>query len=182
MGNLCLGIALAGLLLVVCGAVIWVIRRRRALRQPFDTQMTYLAQMAVLSGKAEYKVTLDYSESSVAEVDRILGQLHEWFVAGDLDERTMEKLALRWGSYLGEVAKRIKPGRWERDSPVGHDSLPLVFGPEQMCFPVAWCYKRMENGDEDSIMVKFDVFLRRMDEIMEEADGHNGVAEPDADK
>jgi len=173
VGSICLWVSIAFALLFLGGIVCWVLLRMRALKAPFDTQMGHVAKLAVLSGKGEYKVSLDFSEGSIAQVDTILEQLHRRFTQGDLEEREMEKLALRWGAYVGEVAKRVKPGRWERDSELGPESLPLVFGENRMCFPVAWCYKRIENGEEDSIGFKFDVLIRRADEIDSKFDEWN---------
>jgi hypothetical protein len=59
---------------------------------------------------------------------------------------------------IGEVIRRTETNvRWERDHPVmGEKAYPLHWGKGDS-FPMGWCEKRIVNGDEDNVWVKYTV-------------------------
>jgi hypothetical protein len=95
----------------------------------------------------------------VEQVEMILGKLHTEYQR----RRTTEGqrgLALAFGVYIGEVIrKQAGEGRWERDHPqMGEGSMPLYWK-GHTSFPVAWCLKRLANGDEDNVWFKYRVIV-----------------------
>jgi hypothetical protein len=124
--------------------------------------MASLAEQAVSKAKKDYNVTLDYSSTSIEQVETILGQLHEQHQAQSFSEARLTEEINIWGAYIGEVAKRIRAGRWQRDSAVsGKDTTPLVHDGQNESYPLAWVYKRITNGLEDNVRSKFELSYMR---------------------
>jgi len=65
-------------------------------------------------------------------------------------------LASGYGAYIGEVIRKSDASaRWESSDEVGGDkSYPLICGAGHL-YPMAWCYRRIVNGDEDNVWVKY---------------------------
>jgi len=119
-------------------------------------QMTALAAETVQAAYDAYEVTLDYTVASVEHVEGILAQLHDEHRAHSFFPERIIAEANRWGAYVGEVARRVRGGDWQRDSAhVGANAFPLVFGEQDEIYPCAWCYRRITNGVEDNVWVKF---------------------------
>jgi hypothetical protein len=116
--------------------------------------MTWLADQGVTLAR-DHQIVLDYSEESIQKAEFVLGKLHDEDRAGKLTKGT-NGLAMAMGAYVGECIRRHEAdAHWERDHPVGGEkSYPLHWrGGES--FPMAWCYKRIVNGPEDNIWVKY---------------------------
>jgi hypothetical protein len=161
------------ILILVAVAVIAIVRdylRRKRLANsaslasdPNDF-MPQMANEAVQYATGHGK-TLDFTPDSVKVVESLLGELHESRAKRELSDRDLNIRALQFGAYIGEVIRRKYNGSWGSDHPVaGPKSFPIRFN-EHDSFPVGWCGKRMLNGDEDNIWIKFkmvtsDEFLR----------------------
>jgi hypothetical protein len=124
-----------------------------------DSYMASLAAQAVDRANSSYGITLDYSPDSVKEVEKLLGVKYDMAKTQPMSEDEMSDAAHLWGSYVGEVMKRLHPAHWERDSAAGgKDALPIVFNDtREQSFPCAWVYHRLKNGDEDNVWFKFHV-------------------------
>ncbi len=130
------------------------------MRSDFDFAMQNLGKQTVKRARDEYGVDLDFSPESIQRVEEILGKLHEKHLQTPLTEEELLRMALRWGAYIGEVMKRVRPGKWQRDSELaGAGTTPVVFGPGNEAFPRAWAYKRIADGQEDNVAFKFKFFL-----------------------
>lgn len=117
--------------------------------------ISYACDQALQDAQAHDQVTLDYSIASLKEVDEILGRAHEDYVK-DPSSLSVRGISAEYGAYVGEVIRRSEPGTyWTRDSKgAGEKSYPLHWKGGE-CFPMAWCAKRIINGDEDSIWGKY---------------------------
>jgi hypothetical protein len=124
--------------------------------EPVEEEMARLARGTVEAAQDAFGTRLDYSVASIGKVERILGRLHdEHQVKAFFPERVAAE-ADRWGAYVGEVARRVRGGRWQRDSAhLGKGTFPLVFGEEDEIYPCAWCFRRITNGPEDDVLAKF---------------------------
>jgi hypothetical protein len=119
---------------------------------------------AVLCGQAEqvaahFDVRLDYSDKSVKDVERILGEVHEEY-RRTKDERGLRGVALQFGAYLVSIIERHHGSiDWKRDDPtIGADSFPLHWN-GSVIFPYGWCMKRIFDGPADDIVSKWKVFV-----------------------
>lgn len=126
---------------------------------PFEELLVFLPQEAVAIAKEHHGVTLDYSPASIEQVELILGKLHDEYQSRGTTEG-QRGLALAFGVYIGEVIrKQAGEGQWEQDHPVaGEGSMPLHWK-GHASFPVAWCLKRLANGEEDNVWHKYQMIV-----------------------
>lgn len=93
-----------------------LVRRIKA-RRDFDYAMQAVAAEAVGCARKEYKILLDFSPASVQQVENnVLAKLHEIHVNTPMSKSELSRNSTCWGAYIGEVLKRIKGGKWQRDS------------------------------------------------------------------
>lgn len=120
-----------------------------------DEMMQYLASQAVQMADENNGVKLDYSPDSIKDVEKVLGSIHDEYQRTNTTEG-MRGLAMAYGAYIGEVIRRSEPGaKWEQSDSVGGDnSYPLTWRGGSS-YVVAWCYKRIANGDEDNVWFKY---------------------------
>jgi len=145
--------------LVVAGG-LWLRTRGRAPTErqfaSTDEFVQWLANEAVSDALQQDHTKLDYSVESIKTVDQILGRLHDQYVK-DPNSVSVKGLGSAYGAYIGEVIRRSEPGaHWEQDDEVGKKSYPIVWGPAAgHSYPMAWCYHRILNGDEDNLWFKY---------------------------
>ena len=141
------------------GYAVLMYRARRRMRSDFDYALRAVAAGAVKRAREEQRIELDYSPASIERLEAMLGELHNRHLQKPMEEKEIIILSRRWGAYIGEVMKRMRPGKWRRDSEkAGPGAMPLIFDDGLEAFPCAWAYKRIADGPEDSIVFKFQVF------------------------
>jgi len=151
-------VAVVAAALFIAPMVLVFISKLRA-RRDFDYGMRQVAKLAVAIAQAEAGVDLDYSPASVHRVENILAELHNRHLQTPISEREISRLSLRWGAYIGEVMKRVRPGKWRRDSEkIGAGAMPLIFDSASEAFPCSWVHKRIVDGPDDNVVFKFQVF------------------------
>jgi hypothetical protein len=151
------------LVLIVGGAVgVWkATQQRYAQTHPglaTTEQFIGYASGEAVSDAAKYDhITLDYSIASLKQVDEILGRVHENYLKNPASI-SVRGLAAEYGAYVGEVIRRNEGNAyWTRDSKVaGEKSYPLHWHAGES-FPLAWCARRITDGDEDSIWIKYSI-------------------------
>jgi hypothetical protein len=134
-----------------------------------NIQMPIFAEDAVQWG-AEQNAPLDYTPESVERVEALLAKLHEERAAGRLPDDQLNKASLRYGAYVGEVIRRLHQGTWALDSKVA-GSFPIRWRDHES-FPVGWCAKRIVNGEEDNVWLKF------RDLLLDDTDGKSADNNP----
>lgn len=165
MPNLWESVAVA-FVAVVGGQILRTYLGKKRIRSDFDYAMQVVAKEAVRQAKNEYKVDLDLSADSIERVEEILTKMHEGHVKNPLAGKELSLRSIRWGAYIGEVAKRVRLGKWRRDSEkLGRNTMPLVFDSANEAFPCSWAYKRIADGPDDNVLLKFrcltDLELRK---------------------
>lgn len=149
------------LAITALAAVSILVARRKAANaeMPFEQLLEFLPKEAVAIAKEHHGVTLDYSPASVEQVEVILGKLHEEYKKRNTTEG-QRGLAMAFGVYIGEVIrKQAGEGEWKQDHPVaGEGSMPLHWKGHDS-FPVAWCLKRLANGDQGNVWHKYQVIV-----------------------
>jgi hypothetical protein len=164
------GIVIVGLVLSLRLGT-WLLERRTAQGgkstqtiRSTDELMQTLATEAVKDAAKQNGLKLDYTPESIRRADEILGKLHEQYVK-DPASISIRELASAYGAYIGEVIRRTEPKEtkiyWERDSDFGEKTYPLSWPGVGQVFPMAWCHKQIENGDEDSVWAKYRIFKDR---------------------
>jgi hypothetical protein len=126
--------------------------------RPVADEMAILAMQAVEAARDAYDTNLDFAPDSVEHVEGILARLHQEHTTRPFFPERLAGEANRWGAYVGEVARRVKGGEWQRDSAhVGAGAYPLVWADQDEIYPCAWCFRRLTNGPEDNVWDKFRI-------------------------
>jgi hypothetical protein len=119
---------------------------------------------AVEVAAREFARTLDFRPESVEKVEEILGRIHDRHKRSPLSDSGLTRESLRWGAYVGEAIRGVRPGRWALNSKAGGEgSMPVVYADRSESFPVRWCYKRIVNGEEDNVWHKFTILVIERD-------------------
>ena len=149
------------LVMAAFGMALVLVTRRKPVsaEMPFDQLVEFLPKEAVAIARDRHGITLDYSPASVEQVEAILGRLHDEYKKRNTTEG-QRGLALAFGVYIGEVIrKQAGEGHWKQDHPVaGEGSMPLHWKGHDS-FPVAWCLKRLANGEEDNVWHKYQMIV-----------------------
>lgn len=125
---------------------------------PFQTAgefTQWLATEAVRDARDNNRRSLDYTPESIQNVETILGCLHDQYLKNP-SSISVNGLGSAYGAYIGEVIRRSESGaRWERDDPIaGEKSYPFHWA-GRVSFPMSWCQKRIINGPEDNVWLKY---------------------------
>ena len=149
----------------------------------FHSTMNSASKGAIMVAEKDYQIELDESPESIEHVEKILGLLHDQHKETPFAKNKIAKAVIQWGAYTGEVIKNIHPAHWEKDSEVGgKNSYPLVFEEEKReTFPVGWVHKRIVNGPDDNIWVKFQILIMLDQNDLEILD-INDIPTPDNDQ
>jgi len=107
-------------------------------------------------------VDLDYSVASLKAVDDIVEGLWQ---DGCTPDQIAEAL-FGFGCYVGEVFVRYAGGKWRNAAETSMAKLagfPLIIelGKESLCNPIGKVFKRLENGEADSLPYFYQVFTTR---------------------
>ena len=102
-------------------------------------------------------ITLDYSDDSIKEVEKMLGELHDDYKKNG-EQEGFSGLMLMLAFYIGEVIRQKGlGGKWERNHPqFGEDSFPFYWRGKTL-FIFGWCQKRVFDGDGDDVWFKYQV-------------------------
>jgi hypothetical protein len=110
----------------------------------------------IVAVAAESGVTLDYTEESLALVDRLLGR--EWFIGrtprtpeSDEDKKRLSSCADEFGAYVGEVVLRTMGGRWIADPTSTGGVRPAVLVDGARGFPIEKVWKRLTESEFDTV-------------------------------
>ncbi|MGN7942277.1 hypothetical protein [Metabacillus sp. 22489] len=108
-----------------------------------------------------FDVVFTYSEKDVKDLEAILN-----YYSNDL-KNTKDKpsknqiysMSLIWGSYLGElIIKYINPKlSWVKEDVFGDGEIIHLQDGDTRIFPIDKVYKRLINGEVDSIISFYDV-------------------------
>jgi len=107
----------------------------------------------------ENGVTLDFSDDSIKEIEKLLAECHREYKK-QKSEEGFHGLAMMFGAYLGEVIrKKGFGGTWGCDHPqMGEDTFPFYWR-DHTLFLYAWCAKRIFDGDGDDVVFKYKALI-----------------------
>lgn len=123
-----------------------------------NAEMEEQARAAIEMVQAEYgkhSAKLDFSESSIGAVEAMLTGFAK---DPDLSEEASAQMALRFGAYLGEIARRQFPEAAWCKAP-GKSGASLRLGHIEI-FPVAWCYKQLSDPTVHCVVEKYLAFRK----------------------
>jgi hypothetical protein len=149
--------------IIILAAVLLLLAAFRAYRKKIRSASSDpnvfmpLAAEAAVAYASQHGKTLDYSPESIKTVETLLAELHDAHSQGNLPEKTLHIRALEFGGYIGEVLRRKYGGSWATDHSVAGPGAFPIHWKSSDSFPVGWCGKRILNGDEDNVWVKFQI-------------------------
>jgi hypothetical protein len=119
------------------------------------------AELMVQAAKDVSGVDLDFSPESIATVDEIVEQLRQ---DGVTEEQVGETL-FGFGCYLGEVLVRRNGAVWRAsdDTPMRDAAgfqMVVDLGSDRFCNPIGKVFKRLANGQEDSLPYFYQLFAQ----------------------
>lgn len=130
------------------------------------------AELMVESARACSDVSLDFSISSLNQVDRIIRRMRR--EAGDAGQLAMTLFG--FGCYVGEVFVRNDGGQWRRTEETNLEGLsksPIVveLDEQQICDPILKVFKRFAYAREESLPSFYQVETGILSKEAEEPKG-----------
>ncbi|HEY4210998.1 MAG TPA: hypothetical protein VGM84_05940 [Steroidobacteraceae bacterium] len=117
-----------------------------------------------------FKLSLDWSDSSVAHVETVLAALHKGAIDAKPTDEQVLAMAKVLGSYVGEVFRRNHGATWGMVDLEGQAYPGLkASGPAGLFWPWGRVQNRIRNGPEDNVWHYYQHLVER-----------NGAARPSA--
>lgn len=117
-----------------------------------DDRMAICAREAAILARDRYNITLDFSENSVKELERLLTGLHDQLQKSGDPQRPSDQwiagISVTFGAYLGEVIRQKYGGKWEAGV---RGSLPALNVNGNLLTPCRKVSLRILNGPVDSV-------------------------------
>lgn len=115
-----------------------------------------------------FGVILDYSRTSIKEIEKILDYYSRDLAGRSHDEKPTERqiwsMAMIWGAYIGEVLRREigQNCSWCFEDVFGDGEVLHIrlLNKDFRAFPIDKVYKRFINGSEDNVCSFFDIILQ----------------------
>ena len=106
-----------------------------------------------------FGVTLDYSESSLKALERILDQLADKLPSSETEphsedsvQKELDSVSRIWGGYFGETIRRLWGGEWGVETYPGTVApvISIDIGGAKL-FPVMKIYRRLTKGEDENV-------------------------------
>ena len=132
----------------------------------YNQIMEAAAMDAVRYVQKEYNFALDYSEQSIAELEKSLDHIHQVLVADNedpIDPKIVVTLSNWYGAYMGEVFRRAHGGDWAVDDRDPEAlSFEVCYEDLHMAFP-SRIFHRIMGGEENNIKHYYDELMVQLD-------------------
>jgi hypothetical protein len=118
------------------------------------------AQGAVDLAREHYKISLDWSDASVENVEKILDALYQRRVQDKPTDEQVWNMSKMFGSYIGEVFRKNHGASWGMVT-LGSQTFPgLQAKDRQLFWPWAKVQKRLTNGSEDNVWFYYNLIAK----------------------
>lgn len=110
---------------------------------------------------------LDFSDESVAVVERVLGLLSATEGLEKPGDETVLLMCKMYGCYVGEVYRRNHGGIWGLcPSAPGNSPTPAMKAPRSgtICWPLARVHKRIKEGPEANVEHYYQAWVAKYTE------------------
>ena len=107
-----------------------------------------------------FGTTLDWSESSIQQVEQMLGRLHAELNVAKPSPDTIWNFAKALGSYVGEVIRRHHGGEWGMVSMNGQTFPGMRQSDGSLIWPWGKVHNRLTNGPEDNVWHYYQALTR----------------------
>ena len=139
-------------------------RKELHMDQAVARTMQGYAEDAVSLARRHFSIVLDYSASSVIELERLADALCSTLPA-NLDRNKMNEMSHLLGGYLGEVIRREVGGEWLITEHEGSDTVGLWMKNDSFAFPSKRVLERLVKGPSENIWHWFLFTRRDLDSI-----------------
>ena len=120
------------------------------------------ARDAVDFARNQFKLSLDWSDASIAHIETMLTVLHEQMAAANPTDEQIFQFAKLFGSYVGEVFRRNHGATWGMVTLEGQSFPGLnASGPAGLFWPWGRAQNRIKNGPEDNIWHYYQHLISR---------------------
>jgi hypothetical protein len=106
-----------------------------------------------------FGVKLDWSEASIRQVEKMLGQLHDGMSRAKPPEDAVWTYAKTFGSYVGEVVRRQQGCVWGTIIMDGQSFPGLQQSNGGLIWPWSKVHQRLTNGAEDNVWHYYKVLV-----------------------
>lgn len=119
-----------------------------------------MGQTAVEYAK-DFNINFDYSEKSIADLERILDYYHKDISASKPTENQLWSMATIFGAYLGETMLNngLEEGGFAWGLDAEYNIMLLVGENNSYMTPIHKVYNRFINGPEDSVISFYDIMM-----------------------
>lgn len=135
-----------------------------------DMMEQYAAEAVRLA--PEFGIMLDYSESSLEGLERILDQLADKLPNSEAEppsedsmQKELDSTSRIWGGYFGETIRRLWGGEWGVETYPGTVApvIAIDIGGAKL-FPVMKIYRRLTKGQEENVWRFYQMVRGRVSE------------------
>jgi hypothetical protein len=121
---------------------------------------------------SEHDAELDYSESSLQDVEAILAKMYSNLAkttigtaspSQDSAQQKLDSTSRIWGAYFGETIRRLWGGEWGVETYPGSLApvISIDIGGAKL-FPVMKVHRRLTQGDADNVWAFYQMVRKKI--------------------
>ncbi len=126
-----------------------------------NTEMQRQAEETVQVASKRFNTQLDFSEKSLAELDKLLDQAWIRFVQLRSEDKLTDEIINRtveaWGSYFGELVRRQLGGQWAHK-----DAWPVLLFDQLEFSPMDEVYQRLTDEPHYTMVNRYTEIARQI--------------------
>ncbi len=142
-------------------------RLSQAKYETLEAMIDAYAAEAVRVARVEFRETLDWKAASLDRLEAILNRLCP--APDPLPALEADWLTLLWGSYFGELLRKLHGGRWSMSVYPGSDfSVPTLeievggAGASSRIYPTLKVHRRLSLGSGESLPAFYTMIAARL--------------------
>ena len=130
--------------------------------QTLEAMVAGLADDAVKLGR-EFKLHLDFSEATLAQVEDVLGRLAEELPGKKPSSDDVDQMCRIWGVYFGEVVRRKFGGEWAIETYPGAQFATLTLNVRgAKLFPTMKVFRRLTQGASENLWSFYQTVSKKL--------------------
>jgi hypothetical protein len=126
-----------------------------------NLEMQRQAEEAVLAASKRFNTRLDYDENSLVELDKLLDQAWVRLVQLRSEDKLTDEIIKRtvqaWGSYFGEVVRRLLGGQW-----VQKEGDPALLFDQLEISPMEEVYERITDEPHYTMVSRYAEIAKKV--------------------
>ncbi|GIL40975.1 hypothetical protein [Roseiterribacter gracilis] len=110
--------------------------------------------------RAQFDVELDFSDASVQQIEKILGQMYEDARRVRPPQKAIDDYGKAFGFYVGEIFRRNHGAAWGITTMNGEEYTGMQGKGGNLFWPGGKTQKRLTNGPEDNVWHYFQIMIQ----------------------